>query len=192
MEDTHRSLSDSHLIWENVESETQYDAGILRLRRVRRRSPSGKHAPFISVDAPNWVTVIPELKEGKSLLIVRQYRHGTQEVGSEFPAGAIDSGESPTDAALRELNEETGYGASEIREIGSVSPNPAFMTNRTYTFLARGLSKNTRQNLDEHEILDVMELPYSEIAEQMGQAPFDSAITVQAWFFYQRARQCAR
>jgi len=192
MIDTHHSVGDSHLIWENVESETEYDAGILRLRRVRRRSPTGKHASFISVDTPNWVTVIPELGEGESFLIVRQYRHGSQEVGSEFPAGAVNAGENPADAALRELGEETGYGAAEIREIGSVSPNPAFMTNRTYTFLARGLSRNTMQNLDEHEILDVVELPYSEIAEQIGQTPFDSAITVQAWFFYQRARQCAQ
>ncbi|RKX87446.1 MAG: NUDIX hydrolase, partial [Spirochaetes bacterium] len=125
---------DTHLRWENLESETQYDAGIFRLRTVRRRSPDGEKAPFVSVDAPDWVTIIPELEGGdkSEFLMVRQYRHGSEMVEMEFPAGVIDPGEKPAEAAARELLEETGYKAKELREIGSVSPNPAFMTNRTY------------------------------------------------------------
>jgi 8-oxo-dGTP pyrophosphatase MutT (NUDIX family) len=188
MMDRKKVPDDTHLVWENVESEVRYDAGIFKLRSVRRRSPEGRHAPFVSVDAPDWVTVIPEMDGGKSFLIVRQYRHGTEKVGLEFPAGAVDPGESPAAAAARELLEETGYEASDIREIGSVSPNPAFMTNRTYTYLARGLVKVAVQELDEHEILDVHEVPGSEIEENMGRPPYDSAITVQAWYFYQKAK----
>jgi len=181
---------DSHLIWENLESETRYDAGIFSLRTVRRRSPEGHHAPFISVVAPDWVTVIPELsdKDGKrSFLIVRQYRHGTEQVGLEFPAGVVDSGEEPVDAAARELLEETGYRAKELQQIGSVSPNPAFMTNRALTYLARGLEKVAEQNLDEHEILDVHSVPLGELEKVIGLPPYDSAITLQAWFFYLKA-----
>ena len=183
-----RDTDDSHLVWDYLDSETLYDAGIFRLKTVRRRSPEGRHAPFISVEAPDWVTVIPELsadgETAPSFLIVRQYRHGAEKVGLEFPAGAIDPGENPAQAAVRELLEETGYRADEIREIGSVSPNPAFMTNRTYTYLARGLEKVAGQNLDEHEILDVHSVAFSDLEIKMGQAPYDSAITLQAWFFY--------
>jgi 8-oxo-dGTP pyrophosphatase MutT (NUDIX family) len=179
---------DSHLRWENLESETRYDAGIFRLRSVRRRSPDGVKAPFISLDAPDWVTIIPELEEGSDplFLMVRQYRHGSEMVEMEFPAGVIDSGEKPVQAAARELLEETGYQAAELREIGSVSPNPAFMTNRTYTFLARGLQKISGQNLDEHEILDVHQMSYSALKDKLGFRPYDNAITLQAWFFYLR------
>ncbi len=180
--------NDAHLVWENIESETCYDAGIFRVRTVRRRSPEGKRAPFISVDAPDWVIIIPEMTKDaggdSSFLIVRQYRHGSEQMSMEFPAGVIDSGEKPSQAAARELLEETGYQAAELREIGSVNPNPAFMTNRTYTYLARGLEKISGQNLDEHEFLDVHSIPYDNLKSSMGMEPYDNAITLQAWFFY--------
>ena len=179
---------DSHLRWENLESETCYDAGIFKIRTVRRSSPDGKKAPFVSVDAPNWVTIIPELSTGADteFLMVRQFRHGSEMVEMEFPAGLIDPGEEPAQAAARELLEETGYQAAELRQIGSVSPNPAFMTNRTYTYLARGLEKISELNLDEHEILDVHRVRLDELKTQLGLKPYDNAITLQAWFFYLR------
>jgi ADP-ribose pyrophosphatase len=190
--DRSHESDDSHLVWENLDSETLYDTGIFRLRTVRRRSPAGRHAPFVSVEAPDWVTIIPEFEDPgtgeASFLIVRQYRHGTEKVGLEFPAGAIDPGEKPADAAARELLEETGFSASELREIGSVSPNPAFMTNKAYTFLARGLQKIADLQLDEHEILDVHQVPFNELEQAMGKDPYDSAITVQAWYFYMKEK----
>ena len=177
-----------HLMWESVGGETLYDAKIFRLRSVRRRSHDGRLAPFISVDAPDWVTVVPELPgRERSFLLVRQYRHGAEKVGLEFPAGVIDPGESPLEAAARELREETGYRASELIEIGAVNPNPAFMTNTTHTYLARGLEKVSGQNLDEHEILDAHEVGVDEIRRDIGTGAYASAITVQAWFFYLRA-----
>lgn len=145
------------------------------------------------MDAPDWVTVIPEFKDSAtgnlSFLIVRQYRHGTEQVGLEFPAGAVDPGELPAVAAARELLEETGYQAELIQEIGAVSPNPAFMTNTAYTFVARGLKKISGQKLDEHEILDVHQVPFAKLKDAIGLEPYDSAITVQAWYFYLRSEQ---
>jgi len=180
---------DAHLIWTNLDSRLSYDAGLFRLVTSRRRSPGGREASFISVDSPNWVTIIPELTDEtgqRRLLLVRQFRHGAQRVGLEFPAGAVDPGESARDAAARELLEETGYEAAKLIEIGSVSPNPAFMANKTYTYLARDLTRTDGQHLDEHEILDVQIFYESELEKSIGLAPFDSAITIQAWFFYLR------
>ena len=187
-----------HLIWESMGGETLYDAKIFRLRSVLRKSPDGTLAPFISVDSPDWVTVVPELAPSggedspgaaadRRFLLVRQYRHGTEEVGLEFPAGVIDPGETPREAAVRELLEETGYSAGELVEIGSVSPNPAFMTNTTHTFMARELRKVSGQDLDEHEILDVHEVGIEEIRRDIGTGVYASAITVQAWYFYLKA-----
>ena len=179
----------SHLMWTNLDSRLSYDAKLFRLVTSRRRSSEGKEASFISVDSPNWVTIIPELIDEtgeRRFLLVRQFRHGTQRVGMEFPAGAIDLGESARDAAARELLEETGYEAAKLVELGSVSPNPAFMANKTYTYLARGLTRTDEQHLDEHEILEVQILYEPEVEKSIGLAPFDSAITIQAWFFYLR------
>ncbi len=195
----------SHLVWQKLGSRKLFRTRIFSLREDTRRSPEGKEASFVAVNAPDWVTVIPELEaedapetgSGKQtdaaanprFLIVRQFRHGTEKVGLEFPAGVIDRGESPEQAARRELLEETGYEAGELCQIGAVSPNPAFMSNTTYTFVARGLRRaSLNLNLDEHELLDVCTRDFRSLSRSVGQAPFDSAITVQAWYFYLRER----
>lgn len=196
-EDNHHADA-SHLVWESMGGETLLDAKIFRLRSISRRSHDGRIAPFISLDSPDWVTIIPELpgvgvlaEDGSSnetrFLMVRQFRHGSEKVGLEFPAGVIDSGESPRDAAIRELQEETGYRADELVEIGAVNPNPAFMNNTTYTYLARGLEKISGQNLDENEILDFHEVGMEEIRKNVGSGVYANAIVVQAWYFYLRA-----
>ncbi len=180
---------DTHLVWDDLGSEMLYKTSIFSLRSVHRQSQDGREAPFISVEAPDWVTVIAELERDGQLVypIVRQYRHGTQKVGLEFPAGVIDPGETPAQAAGRELLEETGCEAGELKQIGSVSPNPAFMTNTTYTYLARDVRQVTEElNLDTNELLDVHVFSRNQLEREIGVAPFDSAITIQAWFFYQR------
>ena len=85
----------------------------------------------------DWVTVVPITAAGR-VVMIRQYRHGTGEIGLEIPGGVIDPGEEPLAAARRELREETGYGASELASIGQVAPNPALQDNRCYSFVARG------------------------------------------------------
>lgn len=183
---------DSHLIWDDLESEILHRTSIFSLKTVHRRSPDGRSAPFVSVHAPDWVTVVAETAgrdDVPGFLIVRQYRHGTGRVGLEFPAGVIDPGETPREAAGRELLEETGHEAGRLEQIGAVSPNPAFMDNTTYTFLASDLRKvSDTLDLDRNELLDVHELAYDEILSGMGEEPFDSAITVQSWHFYLKAR----
>ena len=177
--------NDKKLSWKILESSSLYNARIFQLRSVLKQDAGGRKASFVSLDSPDWVTVIPETGE-KDFLIVRQYRHGTENVSMEFPAGLIDPGETPQQAAARELLEETGYTADSLIQIGCVSPNPAFMTNYTYTFLAKGLSRVSEQNLDEHEILDVYKMPYKDVSESIGTGTFASAITVQAWYFYRK------
>ncbi len=194
-----------HLLWETMGEEILYDAKIFRLRSVLRKSSDGRIAPFVSLDTPNWVTVIPELSgsvgpaaataaaptaAAPRFLMVRQFRHGSEQIGLEFPAGIIDEGETPREAAARELLEETGYKAGELTEIGAVNPNPAFMNNTSYTYLARNLEKVSGQELDENEILDFHAVDVEEIRRDIGTGVYASAITVQAWYFYLKAVGC--
>jgi 8-oxo-dGTP pyrophosphatase MutT (NUDIX family) len=185
------SENDKSLKWKIIKSSTMYDARIFKLRSVLKEDSIGRRASFVSLDSPDWVTVIPELitqknneENSKEFLVVRQYRHGTESMSMEFPAGLIDPGETPEEAAARELLEETGYRAAELTEIGKVSPNPAFMTNTTHTFLAKGLKKISKQDLDEHEMVDVYTISHKELSRQIGSDDYASAITVQAWYFY--------
>lgn len=180
---------DSHLMWTPIHDELLCKARIFTLRTLRMQSPRGEEGSFVCAQAPDWVTIIPELQNDRgerSFLIVRQYRYGSAGVGMEFPAGMVEPGEDVHKAAARELLEETGHKAEELIPIGAVNPNPAFMTNTAHTFLARRLKKVADLNLDYHEILDVHRKPLSVIREQMGTHDYASAITVQAWYFYLR------
>ena len=125
--------------WELVESEQLADYRITRVRRDRRRSPrTGAEHDFIVLQMREWVNVVAVTRQAR-IVIIEQYRHGTQEVGVEIPGGVVDPGDSELEqAARRELLEETGYEAEEFVCIGKVTANPAIQDNRCHTFVALG------------------------------------------------------
>jgi len=92
----------------------------------------------IVVKAPDWVNIIPIMKDGRVVLI-RQWRYGIAAPCLEIPGGMVDSEENADEAAARELLEETGYHARQLRELGVTHPNPAFLSNRLTTYLATDL-----------------------------------------------------
>ena len=109
----------------------------------------------VLVNAPDWVTIIVESK-GK-FLVEKQLRYGSASIVEEFPCGMVEKGEDSLDAAVRELEEETGFkivDKSKIVKLGQVNPNPAFMTNTMHYFYV-DLNKvkyvKTKQKLDTHE-----------------------------------------
>jgi ADP-ribose pyrophosphatase len=127
--------------WESVSAEPLADCAVFRVSRTMARSPTtGDVHPFFRIDAEEWVNVVPVTDDGH-VVMVRQYRHGSQDVTLEIPGGIVDPGESPETAALRELVEETGYGARDVSPAGSLNPNPALFANRVHTFVAYGCTR---------------------------------------------------
>ena len=178
---------ENRLEWNELERSLVARCGIFDLVSARRAAADGKEGRFYVLEAPAWVNVVPVLGEGR-FLMVRQFRQGVRRTTVEFPAGLVEAGEEPLQAAARELGEETGRQAASLAPIGRVAANPAFMTNWCTTFCAEGLSPTGGARLDELERLEVLEVSLAELSEKIGTGEFINPMTVVALSWYLRYR----
>jgi len=139
--------------WEVLSRRLVLDDPWLRVRAERCRLPDGHVIdPYYVLDGADWVHVHALDDQGR-LVLVRQYRHGIGRDGLELPGGLVDPGETPLEAARRELREETGLVARTWIAAGTRHPNPARQSNAVHLFLARGLHEDGPPRLDHGESL---------------------------------------
>jgi ADP-ribose pyrophosphatase len=141
--------------WQRSAMESGPDLMIFHVRYDWYRSPrTGRTMKRVVLEAPDWVNILA-LTPTNEILLVRQFRFGSGHITTEIPAGLVDPGETPLQAAKRELKEETGYTSSKWSDLGSVDPNPAFLNNRCHHFLAEDIIKTGEPDLDEGEDIEV-------------------------------------
>jgi 8-oxo-dGTP pyrophosphatase MutT (NUDIX family) len=170
-----------------VREEPLGEYAIFSLTRTVRESPAtGRRHGFLRLDAPDWVNVIALTGDGRTIL-VEQYRHGTDAVTLEIPGGAVDGHETPVKAAARELEEETGYRARELHLIGEVEPNPAFLSNRCWTFVALGCTPDGATAPDPSEEITVRLAAPAALTELIDRGTIRHALVVAAHDHFQRA-----
>ena len=134
----------------------------LRVFRERAGLPNGSVIEeFHLLETPPWVAIVA-LTPDRELLLVDQYRRGLDAVSRELPAGVIEPGELPLDAARRELLEETGHQAEHWTPLLTVSPEPARSTSRAHLFVARGARQVAGQRLDASEEITIHRVPLAE------------------------------
>lgn len=178
--------------WTKERSTVLGDYRIFRLREDESRSPrTGRLHTFYVLEATDWVNVIPLTIAG-NVVMVHQYRHGTEDVTLELPAGMVDPGDSdPAQAAARELAEETGYEAAAFTLLGSVAPNPAFLDNRCHTYLAAPARATSAPNPQGAEELALEEVPLTSIPDLIRNGRITHSLTISAFHYlalYQQAR----
>ena len=158
-------MGDHHLAEVQQTSVEVYRGKFLTAFRDDVQLPDGSHAVREYVLHPGAVMVIPVLQDesgGMRLVLESQYRYPMGRTLVEFPAGKLDVGEPPFDCAQRELQEETGYVASEWARAGVIHPVISYSTEFIEIWFARHLVQGVRQ-LDAGEFLDVFTATPSEL-----------------------------
>ncbi|MCI0562432.1 MAG: NUDIX hydrolase [Nitrososphaera sp.] len=155
---------------------TIHDFGIFKVVH------DGKYSIIHPGDWANVVALTPK----NEVILVRQHRIGSGETGIELPGGKVDAGESPIEAARRELCEETGYDcAVGLELLGVLRPNPAIMNNRMFYFLAQAVRKTSDQKLDADEKIEVLTANYSDIWDLVKSGYISHALTLAGLALYQ-------
>ena len=172
--------------WEIVSDRLLNACRVWDLRERRYRHPkTGKEGDFYYIDSRDWVIVVA-CTTADELVMVRQFRWGSDELSWEFPGGIIDEGEDPVTAGLRELQEETGYVAKSGRLIGRVRPNPAILNNFCHIVLAEEVELHADgTDWDEHEEIEVRALPEKTVMEWARECKIGHALALNGLFFYQ-------
>jgi ADP-ribose pyrophosphatase len=167
------------LLWRRRSSEIIADCRVFQVRRDVSVSPhKGSEHDFFVLESSDWINIIP-LTSNDEVVMIEQYRHGSEEVTLEIPGGMVDAGESPREAATREMLEETGYAAtSEVVNLGKVRPNPAIHNNWIHTFLARDVSLRQKPVIESTEHTIVRLVPLSDIPRLIASGAINHALVV--------------
>jgi ADP-ribose pyrophosphatase len=171
--------------WKKISSRLIGDFRIFKLRSDLKISPrTGKEHDFFILDSVNWVNVIA-ITPDQQLVMVEQYRHGSNTVELEIPGGLMDAGETdPVATGVRELREETGYEGARARLLGRIHSNPAILSNVTYTVLIENCRLLHGVDFDSGEDLITRLVPVAEIPKLVADEKISHSLVVVALYHF--------
>ena len=176
--------------WKKIGSKTAGDFRIFRIRSDEKISPrTGKHCDFFVIESVDWVNVIA-VTPNDELVMVEQYRHGSDTVELEIPGGMMDPHENdPVMTGVRELREETGYEGKAARGLGWIYANPAIMNNRSHFVVVEGCVHCHECEFDHSEDLLTRLVPWKEVPELVRAGKIRHPLAVVALYRYELERR---
>ncbi len=170
--------------WVRTGSEKIADCPVFDIRRDTCVRPSDDRiADFYVIESPDWVNIIARTKDSR-LVMIEQFRHGTDQINLELPGGIIDKDEEPRASAARELLEETGYSSDKWTLIGTSRPNPAIQSNTIYHYLALECEKTADTSFDENESIVTRLLAENEVESLIMNGEITHSLVVAAFYYY--------
>jgi ADP-ribose pyrophosphatase len=138
---------------------------VFEIGRIELTDGAGRpRGDAFTLQCRDWCNVVAVTPHDE-VVLVWQYRFGTDALSLEIPGGVIDAGETPIEAARRELREETGYEAAALEPLVVVEANPAIQNNRCFTFVARGARPTAATGFDDQEEMETALVPAARIAD---------------------------
>ncbi len=170
--------------WQKRHSRYLGHYPVFNLREDIRVSPrTGAELPFYVLETPDWTNIIP-LTPDAMVVMIHQYRMGTETVTLEIPGGILDrSDKTPIEAARREMLEETGYDSEDVHFIGSVNPNPAILNNTCHSYVAYNVELILEQKLDAGEDIHVELVPLESIPKLILNGTITNSLVLNAFYF---------
>ena len=182
--------------WNTEARELLFEHPLLAasIRRLRDPDVPERTRQALVLESRDWVNVIalrqpPGTSSADAeVLLVRQWRFGSEGETLEIPGGVVDPGEQPVDAARRELLEETGYACGRLQSLGAVEPNPALLDNLCHVFLATDLEHREEPSGDGEEEIEVLSMPLDEVLGSIAEGRIRHALVVAAFQLFERHR----
>ena len=194
--------------WKLLSSEFLVDAPWLKVAKETCELPNGKVIDdFYTLWQPDWVLILARTKEGKWVM-TEQYRHGTGKIALEFPAGIIDKGETPKEAAIRELQEECGYVLDERRKtkdergerrghdnttyLGSFSVNPDRHRGKFHVVFIDGVERLGKTSFDDTEDIETFLYTDEEFQAKIADGTFNHPLQIAGYFKWKLSQSTSR
>lgn len=167
-----------------INSKIEYSGDTLSLRSDLIELNSGIQIKRNIVEHPGSVVIIPQTKEG-NILMVSQWRHAIQDHLIELPAGHIDDGETPEDAAYRELQEEIGFKPGKLISLSKIWVAPGWCNEKIHSYMALDLIVS-KLKPDNDENITVLEFETSKIYQMIKDGEIVDSKTIATFMmFYQ-------
>jgi 8-oxo-dGTP pyrophosphatase MutT (NUDIX family) len=172
--------------WKILSSRRAAEFRIFNIRTDHKISPrNATEHDFHIIESANWVNVIAATPDHQ-LVMIEQYRHGSNAVELEIPGGMIDPKDpSPEAAGARELREETGYAGEGVQIIGSILPNPAIMSNTCFTVMVRNCRQAHPIEWDHGEDIVTRLVPIADIPRLVSSGQIRHSLVVVALYHFE-------